>query len=130
MRIIHREPERGKRLKRREEGTSTDDFKPLFSLSYIAKGYCVKDCEKEEQAAVALALQDISYLTWKELKNASRRGIGYENIYFISKTIPEIATKKQLIAFRIGKLARLIGFRERQTFFIIWIDTKGEVYKH
>lgn len=130
MRIKAREAESGKRLKAREEDTGTDHLLPLFSLSYVEKGFCVKDCEKSEQAAVVLALRYISTMTWRELKNASRRGMGYENIYSINKNRPEIANNKQLIAFRVGKLFRLVGFRERQTFFILWVDPKGQVYSH
>lgn len=129
-RIKSKIPSKGRLVAEREEGASTDTLPPLFSLSHIEKGFCVKNCDKDEQAAVALALRDISALTWGGLKQAPRKGIGYENIYAIRKSIPAIAVSRQLIAFRVGELFRLVGFRERQTFFVLWIDPKGQVYKH
>jgi len=40
----------------------------------------VTDCEREAQAAFALTLHRLSQLTWQEIRNAPRHGLGTEKI--------------------------------------------------
>lgn len=108
----------------------TDSEHPFICLAHLARGYCVFDCETQEQAAFAKALRDISRRTWKELKQAPRKGVGFETIYNVKKELPESAKKKRIISFRISSVFRMVGYRDQRVFHVLWVDPKGEVYEH
>jgi len=129
--IKNRTTNTGVLIKTPEEGGGSDHLTPLFCLSLIARDFCVLDCETNEQAAFACKLRKISQMTWRELKNAPREGLGFESIYNIDKDkIPAVAQGKRILAFRISEIHRLIGYRDNRVFHIIWNDPRGRVYPH
>ncbi len=112
---------------------STDDLHPVFSLQYIEKSYCLSNCVQEEKAAFADTLHKLSKSEWVELKLAPRHGMGYEIIPqdSIKTSIPKHITKDtNLIAFRFCGKAAMVGYREKQMFYVIWLDREFNLYKH
>lgn len=108
----------------------TDEFYPLISLDGLLKGFCIFDCSQQEQAAVAKALREISFRTWRELRQAPRKGVGYETIRNMNATVPPEAVGKKIISFRVSSIFRMIGYREGQVFRILWVDPNGSAYDH
>lgn len=111
----------------------SDDLYPEFSLRYLRKGHCVESCIKDEKAALAEKLFRLSKLTWAEIKQLPRHGLGYEKIGRSSFKvgIPDhITADVDLIAFRFNGLAPMIGYRRNSTFYIVWLDRAFNVYDH
>lgn len=64
------------------EDTSIDLKKPAFSLEYLSKerNYSLQDCSKEQKAQIINKLNTLSQMTWREIRNANRKGLGQEKI--------------------------------------------------
>jgi hypothetical protein len=68
---------------------------------------------------------------WKELEKAPHGGLGCEVIrQGLNVRLPECAEGKSIIAFRYSGKKPMIGFRERDVFYILWFDRDYSVYKH
>lgn len=123
-------PGTGKRIVPTEEGRPTDNLYPIFRITDLQRDFCIRNCDQAQQAAFARALRDLSSLTWGQIKQAPRQGMGFERIYKINKKVPSQAEKETLISFRVDGLSRLIGYRSQEVFHILWIDLRGDVYDH
>lgn len=109
---------------------TSDAMKPLISFRHLDSKYCGRSCQKDEKAALTDFLLRLGSLTWRELKLAPRQGMGYEIIHNLRVRKPEDFLDDP-IAFRGGHgIMRVIGFREREIFHVVWIDEKGECYPH
>jgi hypothetical protein len=112
---------------------SDDEQRPKFCLQYIANGFCVSDCTKDEKAAFASRLREMSQLTWQQLRQAPREKQGYEKIErnAIKVSIPKTLTPEvNIIAFRCFGKGPVIGYRSKAVFHIVWLDPNFKVYKH
>ena len=107
---------------------------PVFSLEHMSrhvKEHCLLTCDKNEKAAFANTLNKLSQLTWSEIRHGHRHGVGYEKITKIGVPIPKTITSDvSFIAFRFCGLKPMIGYREKNLFHIVWLDTKFKCYKH
>lgn len=106
---------------------------PYFSLRYLTGDYCLTRCERNEKAAFAETLHRLSKCTWRELKLAPRHGIGYERIDrdAIRPGIPgHVSDDVHFIAFRFFGKAPMVGYRDRVTFYVLWLDRDFTVYPH
>lgn len=117
-------------------GTPTDTLNPTFSLHYMSlnTGYCLTRCTVPERAAFASRIREMSQLTWLQIKGSPRHDQGCEEIpqrQIRGSSIPKgVHPDATLLSFRcIGKHP-MVGFREGQTFHIIWIDRDFTLYKH
>jgi len=98
---------------------SSDAAQPIFSLRHLDKNFSLTKCTKEEKAAFADTLYKLSQLTWQELRQAPRHGLGYERISrtAIRGAIPShIAEEVNFIAFRFYGKAPIVGYRDRDIF--------------
>jgi hypothetical protein len=112
---------------------SSDKERPIFSFEHLQKGYCISDCESSEKVALADKLREMSQLTWEQLRNAGRKGMGYEKIArsAINPSIPAVATEDvNLIAFRFCGNAPFVGFRVHRVFHVLWLDRSFTLYDH
>ena len=112
-----------------------DDEPPVFCLRYMHSDYSVGACEKEDRAAFADTLFDLSQLTWGQLRQSGRHGKGYEKIPREQLRVPppgKITDDVAFIAFRFSGKKPMIGFRDRdeRTFRIVYLDPRCEVYDH
>lgn len=125
---------RGERIQPRDSGTgSTDGMTPVFCLRYLAPPFCVTSCERHEQAAFALTLKRLSGMTWSQIRNSPRHGLGSEKIgrSSIRAPIPAgITDDVDFIAIRFNGLAPLVGFRSNQVLHVVWLDRAFTLYPH
>lgn len=107
--------------------------KPIFSLHYLNREYCLSCCNSEEKAAFADTMHKLSQLTWQQIDCAPRYGSGYEKIArnAIRSGIPSHVTDDvNFIAFRFCGMAPMVGYRDRNIFHVIWLDRAFTLYDH
>lgn len=127
--------EGGKRIKAPEQIPldTSDKQPPIFCLRYLAKGFCVSDCNQKEKAAFADTLRKLSQQTWEQLRQSPRHGLGYEKIRreAVCAPIPSYVTEDvNIIAFRFYGKASMAGYRVYRVFHIVWVDPKLKLYAH
>ncbi len=114
--------------------SSHDDSHPIFCLRYLQSGFDLEECTKDQQAAFAKALRKRSQMSWYEIKNAPKHGLGLEKISrnSIKAPIPKHITEdvEYFIALRFFTKAPMVGYRIRNVFHIVWLDPKFTLYKH
>lgn len=123
-------------LSHSSRNVSTDTLPPTFSLHHMTVNtkYCLTQCGEHERAAFASRIREMSQLTWIQIKRSPRHGQGCEEIpqdQIKGSKLPKVITPDTtLLSFRcIGK-APMVGFRDGQTFHIIWIDRDYSLYRH
>lgn len=125
---------RGPKLK--AHGTTDADHNsrcPDFCFHYTStSGFSVEDCDAKAKIALIDALWQRSRMTWAEITNAPRQGLGTEKIprHALRVGIPAGITDdvNVFLVLRFGAARRLIGFRERSVFHVVWVDPKHAVY--
>ncbi|APX94290.1 hypothetical protein BWR19_15860 [Halomonas sp. 1513] len=118
---------------RRPERKSTNRETPWFCFNQLQRGHCIQDCEREQQAAVADTLRRLSQLTWGEISQAHRHGLGYEKISRDSLKVPippQVTEDAQLLSFRCHAHAPMVGYRVDRVFHVVWVDRAFDVYNH
>ena len=128
--------EQGKRIAT-DESKAVDTFNlpPKFCLRQLRNGYSLTDCEKDEKAAFADRLYELSRLTWAQINQAGRHGQGYEKLdrdAIKGGAVPAgITADVNIIAFRCIGRAPMVGYRSADGVFnILWIDRGFTLYKH
>lgn len=89
------------------------------------------DCQRDQKAQFAERLQELSELTWGEINQAPRDGLGTEKIaqYSLREAIPEhISPDVRILSFKFGRGARMIGYREERVFHVVWVDLEHDVF--
>lgn len=127
------EPLKGKFLRTHEGRVSTNQDRPLFGLEYIDATYSLKACTQLEKAAFSDTLAKLGQLTWQEIMNANRHGVGCEIIpqEQIHGSIPQHVTPDvRMLAFRFCGKAPMVGYREDRVFYVIWLDRNFTLYNH
>lgn len=115
---------------------STDTLPPTFSLHHMTLNskYCLTQCAVHERAAFASRIREMSQLTWLQIKGSQRHGQGCEEIpqkQIAGSKLPGIIKPDTtLLAFRCIGTAPMVGFRDGQTFHIVWIDRDYSLYRH
>lgn len=111
---------------------SNEDRHPKFSLRML-QGACGLDaCEREERAALVDKFAALSQLTWSQIRQAPRHGLGYESINrnALTVSIPDDVKGETIIAFRFCGMAPMIGVRREATFYVLWLDRGFTAYHH
>ncbi len=111
----------------------TDKQTPTFSFEHTGKSHGLGNCNKDEKAALVEQLHALSKLSWEQIKQSGRHGLGFEKIEraAISEPIPSIVTPDVcLVAFRFCGKKPMVGFRSGRVFNIIWLDRDFKLYKH
>lgn len=129
-----KEADQGKRLST-HPSEDPDRLPPKFCLRGMRPGFSVQDCTKEEKAQFADRLYRLSRMTWAELRQAPRKGLGWEIIQRSSlkrDAVPlSLTDDAQIIAFRCIGDAPMVGYRSKDGVFnILWIDRAFDLYKH
>jgi len=97
-------------------------------------GYGLDSCEVNEKVALAHKLHELCQLTWNQIINAPRHGMGSEKIErnaIIGSNIPSHITEDvDFIAIRFDGLKPMVGYRFDRVFHVIWLDTKLTLYNH
>jgi len=106
---------------------------PVFCFRFLQPGHDVDDLLEPDRRQLLKRLRLLSQLEWKQIEQASRHGLGKENIAqnSISKPLPPVVTQDiKLWALRFSGLKPMIGFRAGGVFHLLWIDHNFSVYPH
>ena len=129
-------PNKSRHLQLQRRASDKIDYnreRPTFCLRFIDRVYCISCCEQDDKAAFADTLVQMSKLTWNELRQAHRHGIGSEKIErtAIKRPIPSHITEDvALLAFRFSGKKSMVGYRMKEMFHIIWFDRDFTLYDH
>lgn len=112
-----------------------DLMPPVFSLEKIVSSdYCFSVLTKEHKLAFAESMFKRRTLTWRQLKSLDKHGLGYEKIPsgIIRTSIPASISSdlENFLAFRYHGRCPMIGFRDKNVFFVLWFDHDFSVYNH
>ena len=112
-----------------------DKLPPVFSFEYMqgGTGYSVDCCNRDHRAALSARLFKLSQMTWLDIRQAPRHGLGTEKIArdAIKAAIPARVTEDaDLLALRYNGLHPMVGFRDGRTFNVLFIDHTMDVYPH
>ena len=107
--------------------------RPTFCLRFVDPNYCITKCERDDKAAFADRIRLLSGMTWNQLIQAPRHGLGLENIArsAIRGTIPGHLTEDvTFIALRFSGIKSMVGYRVQGMFHIVWFDCNLDLYDH
>lgn len=127
------EPERGKHIAPPvAKAPQVGDY-PVFCFRFLQPNFGISDCSQEEQQALIQQLGALSQMTWQEIYQAPRHGLGTEKIAqsAIRPPLPLVLTEDiGLIAFRFSGVKPMVGFRDTNVFRLLWLDHSRTVYNH
>jgi hypothetical protein len=107
---------------------------PIFCLRYLHKNYNVESCSQSDRASLIRQMANLSQLSWDDIKQSGRHGMGSEKINrkSIKVSIPKEITPdvEDFLALRYSGKKVFIGFRNYYIFHMIYIDSDFSVYKH
>jgi hypothetical protein len=105
---------------------------PLISFRHVLHGYSPDACEMNELRSFARKLCDWSKMTWQQIIQAPRQGLGLETISekSLKKPPPRITPDQRVLSFRIHGIVRMLGCRDGQTLHVFAVDRTGDWYDH
>jgi hypothetical protein len=110
-----------------------DLLPPVFCLHHVSPAHCITTCDVDDRAAFATRIRLLSQLTWRQILNSPRHGVGCEKIRRdqIRAQVPtSITDDTTFLAFRFSGLKPMIGFRTQDVFHIVWFDRDMDLYAH
>ncbi len=133
-RIKKQKPKQGSLVKS-VEPANYDQKPPIFSLEKLQSGkYCLSELDQENKAMFADAIFRRKSLTWNEIKRADRHGLGTEKIAksSIKAPTPQFITDDMdsYLVFRYHGMRPMVGYRQRDVFYILWFDSDFTLYDH
>jgi hypothetical protein len=120
----------------KDSNVAVYELYPKFSFEFnVDKGKrCISNIEKNDRISLLKKVLTLSGQTWKEISGLPKEK-GFEKISkesFIA--IPGVPHKfkdiEKIDVFRFSDKGRLIGYIEDEIFYVVWVDTKYEMYKH
>jgi hypothetical protein len=112
---------------------STNRETPVFCLRHLIKPYTLAECTDSEAQAFAKRLYEMCQLDWNTIQSTRREGQGHERMPvgqlppLPARVTPDV---EELIVFRFGDRARILGLRHDRVFEVYLIDPKGSAYNH
>jgi len=111
---------------------------PKFSFEFnlaVEKKWQIENLSDKEKKSLLNKLLYLSKLTWKDINGLTKKG-GFEKIpkqqFKKLSNIPfTFKDDKKISVFRFPSgEGRIIGYIENEVFYIVWVDTNFEMYKH
>jgi len=123
------------KLVKTETPPNHDASPPIFSLEKVQDGkYCLSRLDQQNKAMFADSIFRRKSLTWKGIKDIGRHGLGTEKIAksSINAPIPKFITDEvdNFLAFRYNGKCPMVGYRQRNVFFVLWFDHDFTLYNH
>jgi len=117
------------------EPVNYDELPPVFSLERIQTGkYCFSVLNQHQKSAFSEAIFKRRFVSWQEIKKQHRHALGFEKIARSSLkiTVPKFITDdvEHFLAFRFDGLKPMVGYRQKNVFFVLWFDHDFTLYKH
>lgn len=112
-----------------------DRLPPIFSFEHMKRGsgYSVDCCDRDHRAALASKLFKLSQMTWFEIRQTQRHGLGTEKIARTALRAPippKVTEDTDFLALRYNGHAPMVGYRDGRVFYIVFIDHTMDVYDH
>lgn len=112
-----------------------EEMPPIFSLQRVLNTkYCISALDRDNKAAFADSIYKRRNITWKEIKQLHKHKLGFEKISrdSIKLDIPDSVTDDvtDFIAFRYKAKAPMVGYRQKNVFYVLWFDYDFTLYKH
>ena len=83
------------------------------------------------QQAGKVFVRILTQMTWAEIKVSPRHQYGTEVIKELQDKLPcDARAGSPAIAIRFCDKAPMVGFREDDTFYVVWFDRAFKLYKH
>lgn len=126
----------GTNIKPRDTSGQLEDSEskpPIFSFEHLQPNWCVQDCQQEERSEMLDKLRRLSSLTWKQIRQENRHGLGTEIIArnSIRAAIPSFLTEdEKILAFRAFGRAPMVGYKSGRVFHVLWVDRTFTLYNH
>lgn len=120
-------------LYKKQACVSSNNKRPVFSFANIQPSHGLKDCPDKDKIALLDKLGQLSQMTWQEIFQNDRHKTGQEKIAVksIKESVPPcVKPDTNLIAIRYNGKAPMVGYRENEVFYVLWIDYDFKVYKH
>ncbi len=109
----------------------------IFSLRHIQNGkYCFSQLDQKQKSDFAEALFRRKDFTWNDYHQIPKESLGYELLPFCclkiaSKPICVTEDLDKVIVIRFsGNDGRIVGFREKNIYYVLWVDCCFELYDH
>lgn len=88
----------------------------------------------EHKARFAEAIYKRHSLTWSEIKKQNKHALGFEKISVSSIKVPKpdciTDDMGSYLAFRFRGKAPMVGYRQKDVFYVLWFDPKFSLYNH
>lgn len=125
----------GKSTSAQSRPADTERMPPIFSFECMkpGNGYSVDCCEQEHRSALASRLFKLSQMTWLDIKNSHKHGLGTEKIArnAIRAPIPgKVTEDADFLALRYNGRAAMVGYRDGRIFYIVFLDHSFDLYDH
>lgn len=127
---------KGKRISALDLSPDYDSMPILFSLQWSQDHtkYGFSELNQEDKASFSEAIYKRRNISWKELKQMSRHGLGFEKINqnSITAPFPQFLSDDvdHFLAFRYSGKKAMVGYRQKEVFFVLWFDHDFTLYKH
>lgn len=133
-RIRQPAPDRGKRITAPEVENYNDKY-IIFSLERIQQGaYCLSGLDLNDKAQFAESIFKRRNMTWQELYESGRHGLGCESIdrSAINAPIPVFLTEDttKFVVLRFSGKKPMVGYRIKNIFYVLWFDAGFCLYDH
>jgi len=127
-------PAKGKKVSS-QETINYDKRPPIFSLERIQAGdFCFSSLDQEHKAMFSEAIYRRKSITWNDIKLTDRHGLGIEKIpkKTIKAPIPKFITEEveHFLVFRYHGMNPMVGYRQKDIFFVLWFDHNFSLYDH
>ncbi len=99
---------------------NTDDKKCVLKFGSCHEKYPLWDLNKSELKNFIDYAKKVESLSWKEIK--IYQGLKYENLPNINPRPDNIDNDITLSSMRLSNKFRIIGYREKEYFCIVWFD--------
>ena len=107
---------------------------PIFCFKHLHEDHNLDKCVDAEKKSLMEKIVKLSQLSWNDIQNAPRHGLGSEKIKIasIKPSCPSFITDDVdfLLALRFDGKKPILGHRDRFIFHVIFIDRDFSVYNH
>jgi hypothetical protein len=114
---------------------NADTMPPIFAFEKMqdGSGYSINCCNAEHQSAALKKMFLLSKMTWREITQAPRHGLGTEKLErgAIKAAIPvNITEDVTFLALRYHGKAPMVGYRDGRIFHLVFLDHDFTLYAH
>mgnify|MGYP006325550845 CR=1 FL=1 len=107
---------------------------PIFCFKHLHRNHNLDKCDSEEKKALIEKVVVLSQMSWQQIQQAPRHGLGSEKIAIssIKPKCPPFITDdvKFLLSVRFQGKKPFLGHKDRFIFHVIFIDRDFTVYSH